>query len=210
MKDPCDIVAGENVLYVSECEDKLIHRIQLPEETVSNWSVDGTKLKLSITKNRNVIAAGSDPAKIYEYTSGGVFVRQIGVEGMMKIHPNLIGLQHAIQLEGDKFLVCHSTTSLSRVCIIDNTGAVIKCYAGNEGPGTGQLLDWPCHLAIGWNGSILVADRKNNRIVEFNASLKYMNEFVGFKRPIKLLLNHELKRLYITELDDQSITILYM
>ena len=136
MNDPCDIVAGENVLYVSECEDKLIHRIQLPEDTVSNWSVDSSKMKLSITKNRNVIAAGSDPAKIYEYTSGGVFVRQIGVEGMMKIHPNLIGLQHAIQLEGDKFLVCHSTTSLSRVCIIDNTGAVIKCYAGNEGPGT--------------------------------------------------------------------------
>ena len=36
MKIPEDIVASENVLYVSECKDKVIHRIQLPEESVLN------------------------------------------------------------------------------------------------------------------------------------------------------------------------------
>ena len=55
MKRPYDIVASENVLYVSEWEDKLIHRILLPEESVSNWTVDGIRLTLSIVKNGNVI-----------------------------------------------------------------------------------------------------------------------------------------------------------
>ena len=36
LNHPYDIVANKNVLYVSECQDKLIHRIQLPEETASN------------------------------------------------------------------------------------------------------------------------------------------------------------------------------
>ena len=120
---PFDIVASENVLYVSGYDNRTIHRIQLPEETVSNWSVDGTLLTLSISKNRNVIVASWNPAKIFEYKSDGTFVREIMVD---QIDRNLVGLHHAIQLEGDQFLVCHSTKTLGRVCILDNTGTVIK------------------------------------------------------------------------------------
>ena len=104
MKRPYDIVASEDVLYVSERGDKSIHRIQLPEETVSNWSVDGTRLTLSISKNGNVIVASRHPSKIFEYSSDGKFVREIVVD--------VIGLRHAIQLEGDKF-PCRSQTEIS-------------------------------------------------------------------------------------------------
>ena len=179
MINPFDIVAGQNVLYVSECEDKLIHRIQLPEETVSNWTVDGTWLKLSISKNGNVIAASWNPANILEFTSDGTFVRKIVVDQINKI---LFGLQHAIQLEGDKILVCYATTNHHRVCLLDNTGRVIKCYGGMIGSGMGKL-NMPSHLAILRDGCILVADEKNNRIVQLNASLEYMKEFTSFEGP---------------------------
>ena len=206
MNHPFDMVASENVLYVSEREDKLIHRIQLPEETVSNWTVDGTWLKLSISKDGNVIAASLDQAKILEYASDGTFVREIVVN---RIDPDLIGLRHAIQLEGDKFLVCHAAEDTHhRVCLIDNTGKVIQCYGGSSGSGMGQL-NLPYHLAIGRNGSILVADLENNRIVQLNKSLEYVNEFTGFKQPFRLLINKELGRLYAIEESDCSITIMY-
>ena len=199
MKRPCDIVASGNVLYVSEVEDKLIHRIQLPEESVSNWTVDGTLLKLSIAKSGNVIVASWDPEKIFEYTSAGILVREI-------VDINLVNLQHAIQMEGDKFLVCLSEATHHRVCLIDNTGRVIKCYGGNEGSGIGHF-NLPNYLAIDRNGFIFVADYNNNRTVQLNSSLKYIGETVGIHQPWRILLNEERGRLYVIEWADQSLTV---
>ena len=206
MNRPWDIVAGQNVLYVSEYKNEIIRRIQLPEEIKSSWTVDGTRLKLSISKNGNVIASSWEPAKIFEYTPDGTLVREIVVN---QIAAYLGGLQHAVELEGDKFLVCHTDNKHRRVCIIDNTGRVIKCYGGSNGSGVGQL-NVPYHLAIGPGGFILVVDVDNDRIVQLNKSLEYMNEFTGFKQPIRLRLNEELGRLYVIECDDKSITILDM
>ena len=100
MSCPCDIVASENVLYVNELCDQLIHRIQLPGETMSTWKVNGIVFKLSIAKNGTVIVASRNSDKILEYTSGGTLVRKIKV-GLSD--NNVVGLQHAIQLDGDKF-----------------------------------------------------------------------------------------------------------
>ena len=163
--NPWDIVASGNVLYVSEKSTRLIHRIQLPDESVSNWSVDGYRLTLSISKNGNVIVASWDSNNILEYTSDGTLVRQIAVN---RIDRNHVGLQHAIQLEGDKFLVSQDTETNNRVCMIDNTGKVIKCYGERFGPGMGyfNLQIESADLTIGRNGSILVADAHDNRIVQ--------------------------------------------
>ena len=123
MNCPCDIVASENVLHVTERYNTTVHRIQLPEEIVSNWTVCVSQFKLSISKNGNVIVASFNANKIVEYTSVGTFVREIVVN---RIDRNIVGLQHAIQMEGNKFLVCHTKDKLHRVCMIDNTGRVIN------------------------------------------------------------------------------------
>ena len=162
---------------------------------MSNWSVDGTLLTLSISKNGNVIVASWNPAKIFEYKSDGIFVREIMVD---QIDRNLVGLHHAIQLERDQFLVCHSTKILDRVCIIDNTGTVIKSYGGNRGSGMGQL-DLPRHLAIDPHLSFWLLITRITELYNSTLSLEYMNEFACFQRPIRLLLNQELGRLYIIE-----------
>ena len=164
--------------------------------------MNGCYLTLSISKNGNVIASSWNSAKILEYTADGTFVRKIVVN---RVDTNLVGLHHAIQLEGDKFLICHYGVTHHRVCIIDNKGNLIKCYGGRKGSGTGRL-NRPCHLAIDWHGSILVADKDNDRIVQLNASLEYMDEF-SFKRPRRLRLDKELGRLYVIENNDGTITM---
>ena len=161
------------------------------------------QLTLSIAKNGSVIVAGRHPNKIFEYTSFGNLVREIIVN---KYDADLFGLTHAIQFEGNKFLVCHAW-DLHRVCMIDNTGRVIKCYGGNDGSGIGQL-NWPCHMAIDRNGFIFVADRYSNRIVQLNPSLEYIRETVGIQQPVRILLNEERGRLYVIEFDNKSLTFL--
>ena len=144
MKMPVDIVASENVLYVSEWLDKLIHRIQLPEKSVSSWTVDGTRLTLSIAKNGNVIVAGRHPNKIFEYTSFGNLVREI-VVNKLRCRPDWTNTCDTI---GRRQVPCMSlyVNSPSR-CMIDNTGRVIKCYEGEKGTSIGQL-NLPFYLAI--------------------------------------------------------------
>ena len=95
-----DIVAHANVLYVSEFLAKLIHRIQLSDETSSHWSVNSIWLKMSINKNGNVVVSCSLPNnKIIEYTPTGRCVREIQVDA---IDRNIDGFQHAIQLDDDR------------------------------------------------------------------------------------------------------------
>ena len=214
MKIPNYIVADTNALYVSEriCpvhvrkyEDNKIHRIQLPEESVSNsWTVDGIDTdieKVSIAKNGNVIVACWDPPKIFEYTPFGNLVREIAVD---RLGARKIGLHHAIQLNGNKFIVCQAATTRDRVCMIDNTGRVIKSYEGNIGEGIGQLNS-PNDLAIDRNGFIFVADYDNDRIVQLNSSLEYTGEIRRVQRPHRIHLDEEHGRLYV--INNNSLTV---
>ena len=200
---PSDIVATEDVLYVSEFKE-VIHRIPFQGGTkVPNWTVDGINLKLSTDENGNVIVTSWDPDKIYEYTSDGTFVRDIVADRFDK---NLIGLQHAIHLEGDKFLVCHAQDDLHRVCMIDATEFVIRCHGGDPGSGMGQL-NMPSYLAINRDGFIFVADRENNRIVQLNPFLEYVSETTGVDRPHRILLDEERGKLYAMEFSNSTIVV---
>ena len=75
--DGCDIVAHANVIYVSERNAKLIHWIQLSDETSTHWPVNSKSLTMSINKRGNVVVSCPIPNKIIEYTPIGscAFVR---------------------------------------------------------------------------------------------------------------------------------------
>ena len=163
--DGWDIVVHANVLYVSEYKDKLIHRIQLSDETSSHWSVDSEYLKMSMNKKGNVVVSCWDLYKIIEYTPTGSCVREIQVNA---IDRNIAGLYHAIQLDDNLFVICHATTTTHhRVCMIDSSGRIMKSYGGGAGSGIGQMNN-PCYLAIDRNGFILVDDHNNNRIIQLD------------------------------------------
>ena len=202
-----DIVAHANVLYASEWSAKLIHRIQLPDETSSHWSVNSIWLTMSINKKGNIVVSCWSSNKIIEYTPTGSCVREIQVNA---IDGTILGLRHAIQLDDDRFLICHATATHHRVCIIDNNGRMLKSYGGEGGSGIGQM-NLPCYSAIDQNGFILVADFLNNRIIQLNASLEFIREFipgsVGLKNPRRMHPHENTRRLYIAELDEQNIAI---
>ena len=124
-----------------------------------------------------------------------------------------IRLQHAIQLDDDRFLICHTTYTHHRVCIIDSNGRMMKGYGGGRGSGIGQM-NYPCYLAIDRNGFILVADQNNNRIMQLNASLEFVREFipgsVGLNQPWRMHLHEDRRRLYIAGCYERSIAIFYL
>ena len=204
--DGWDIVAHANVLYVSEFENKLIHRIQLSDETSSHWSVDGRRLTMSINKKGNILVSCLSN-KIIEYTPTGSCVREIQVNA---IDRTIAGLNHAFQLDDDRFVICHATATHRRVCIIDSNGRMMKSYGG--GPGSGIGRNYPRYLAIDRNGFILVADSCNNRIIQLNASLEFIGEFIpGLKKPMRMHLHEGKRRLYIAKDDPgKQLTIFYL
>ena len=202
-----DMVAHADVLYISEYQAKLIHRIQLSGETSSRWTVNSENLKMSINKRGNVVVSCFDINKIIEYTPIGSCVREIQVNA---IDGTIRGLHHAIQLDDDRFLICHITKTHHRVCIIDSNGRVMNSYGGGPGSEIGQM-NGPHFLAIDRNGFILVADYNNNRIIQLNASLEFILEFIpgsaGLKKPTRIHLNENTRRLYIAEHSEKNITI---
>ena len=202
-----DIVAHANVLYVSESRDRLIFRIQLSDETSSRWSVDSKCLTMSINKKGNVIVSCQSFRKIIEYTPTGSCVREIEVN---MIDANMHGLEYAIQLDDDRFIICHVTGTHHRVCIIDSSGMMMKSYGVKAGSGIGQMK-FPCYLAVDRNGFILVADKDNNRIIQLNASLEFIREFIpgsfGLRTPARMHLHEEKKRLFIAERNKHNIAV---
>ena len=200
-----DSVAHANVLYVSECKNKLIHRIQLADETSSHWSVDSEYLAMSINKKGNIVVSCWNLYKLIEYTPTGSFVREI------KVNDGTSGcLIHAIQLDDDRFLVCLATATDHHVSIIDNIGRVMKNYGGAAGSGIGQM-HVPCYLAIDRNGFILVVDENNDRVIILNSSLEFIREFIpgcyGLKKPMRMHLHEATRRLYISDFAQKYIAI---
>jgi hypothetical protein len=201
---PWDMVSIGNVLFISEYEDRLIHRVQLPEETKSNWKVDDTRLKLSVTKNGNLLVSNGDLKTLIEYTSTGILVREIVLQEEMG------SPEHAIQLDNDQFAVCDFNILMytmgecivrRRVCIVDNKGQMITSFGGQD-PGSqeGQMCD-PSYLAVDPSGCILVADHNNNRIIKLNSDCKFVSEFIpsslGLDRPTRI--KSEEGKLYIVD-----------
>ena len=202
-----DIVAYENVLHVSEYTGKLIHRIQLPEESFSKWRVNSGRLTMSTNKKGHVIVCCYDLQKIVEYTSIGIEVRQINLS---KEYGPDQRLRHAIQLDDDQFLICHTTVTHHQVSIFDSSGRLIHSVGWEPGCGK-ERMNLPCYLVLDQNGFIFVADMKNNRVIQLDSSLEFIKEFipasVGLKEPRRMLLHEKTGRLYVSERYEQNIAM---
>ena len=203
----CDIVAHENVLYVSEVEDKVIHRIQLPDEVHSNCTVNSRYLTMSINQKGNVLVTCWDLNKIIEYTPIGSCVRGITVNAINGVHACL---QHAIQLDHDRFLICHTSPRDHRVCVIDQRGRLMQSFGGESESRIGQMRG-PVYVAVDRNGFILIADCNNHRIIQLTPSLEFLRELipedVGLKEPRRMHLHEKTGRLYISEHFERNIVI---
>ena len=163
---------------------------------MNSWAV-GTSLQLSLStmKSGNILVTCYSPAKLLEYTTTGQLVREIPLQQV------ITNPYHAIQMDNDRFLVCH-ISSLCRVCLIGNKGQLIKSYGGAQGSGPGQLY-YPYHLVADVNGCCLVADYGAHRIVLLNDELQFVKELIpqssGTKHPFRLCLDRNRKKLFVAE-----------
>ena len=194
-----------NCLYIADIGDtngtnRFIHRVAL-NGTTSKWPLTDKPTRLSVTPDgSNVIVTFDEVRKLQEYTRHGDLVREILLQEDM-VHP-----WHAVQLTSGQFVVSHGWASdpLHRVCLVDTKGRVTKYFGGPPGSAVRQMHA-PAHHAVDQDGSILVVDLNNARVLLLSASLDDVKELVprrdDTKRwfPLRQCLDERNGVLYVIE-----------
>ena len=194
-----------NYLYITDRgytdgRNRYVHRVEL-NGTTTKWPLTDEPFRLSVTPDgSNVIVTCDKVRKLQEYTTHGDLVREI------LLQEDMVSPLHAVQLTSGQFVVCHGWASdpLHRVCLVDTEGRVIKYFGGQSGSAAPQM-NCPTHLAVDQDGSILVVDHNNDRVLLLRASLDDVKELVPrrdvTKRwfPHRQCLDERNGVLYVTE-----------
>jgi len=178
-------------LYVSEFNDKCIHRYDLARRITSKWTVGAPPRGLSVTPGGNLLVTCHCSDKMLELSAdNGQCVREITLQS------DIENLWHGVQLTTGQYVVCHR----HRVCIVDDDGRVTRSYGGQYGSDVGQL-NLPRHVAVDEDSQfIYVADLCNDRVVLLSPTLefvRYVSEELSL--PHRLHLNHTTRRLYVAQ-----------
>jgi len=187
-----------NCLYASDWSNDSVHRVELSgSNEVMEWSVALCPTGLSVNSEHNLLVVSQGESKLQIFTTYGTLLKNIQLQADIE-YPS-----HAVQLRTGQFLVSHEGGSLHRVCLVGVDGAVVRSYGGQKGPQLPQM-DGPAGLAVDSEGSILVADEYNHRLVVIDQSRPralQMSECVdgGLNRPYSLWYDQSRRRLYIGE-----------
>ena len=161
-------------LYIADKTGSAIHRVELGG-TTTRWNMSDSPYALSVTPDPDfhIIVTCGDARKLKEFATNGTLVREI------LLQEDLIKPLHAIQFNG-QFVISHGYTSdrLHRVCTINSTSHVTRCYGGPPGSAIGQL-NQPWHLAMDEKGNVLVADYTNGRVLMLDNQLNYVGELIS-------------------------------
>lgn len=194
LRDPQDITscAKDNCLYVMDWIQTTISRVAPSGMLITKWSIAKGEGRLSVTHESNVLLTSYKQSKLSEYCSDGRLICDIKLsseDGRPIAHP-----QHAIKMANGCFVVSHGAVSdpLHRVCVVDSSGKILKSFGGKPGP-TVERVNLPLHLAVTSEGSILVADWNNSRVLLLNSKLEFKKELLskrdGLRHPGRICLN---------------------
>ena len=157
----------------------------------------------------SVIVTCYEVRKLKEYTTHGNLVREI------LLQEDMTNPHHAVQLTSGQFVVCHGELSdrLHRVCLVDANGCVRKYFGGQKGSAFGQM-NVPARLVVDQDGSILVADVNNARVLILTESLDHVRKLITRRdvtsvtmvtsrwwRPARLRLDERRAVLYVAEVE---------
>ena len=164
---------------------------------ISQWSVPGKPIGLSVTPSCNLLVTCRDePNKLVELSAGsGQCVREIALQS------DIVDPWHGVQLTPSrpKFVICHGWgDSLHRVCEVGDDGKVTRSYGGQRGSDVGQL-DSPCHLAVDKDSQfIFVTDQTNHRVVLLSPTLQFVHYISeGLSLTHRLYLHQATRRLFV-------------
>jgi DNA-binding beta-propeller fold protein YncE len=185
-----------DVVYISDQYTNMINAINESGDVVFSWSVVRPAWGLSVNSQLNVVVVAIFSEQLQLFTLRGEFLRSL------YLHPSITYMWQGIQLDDDRYVVVHGTsnTGLNRVCIVNGNGGIIQSYGRNEGSGIGQLYQ-PLRMLL-FGGSLIVADRHNDRVVLFDVSpLTYVRELISTRdtqsQPYRLAISDDGTRLFV-------------
>lgn len=138
---------------------------------LDKWPAKGDSNYMSATTEGNVIITVTDKQMLSEYSSNGVWVRDIPL-------PECINPWHGIK-RYDRYIVSHGKffDPLHRVCLVDDMGNVEKSFGREVGSAEDQL-NMPSYFTVGSNGCIIVADLMNDRVLLLDSNLEFKAHIV--------------------------------
>jgi len=177
-----------NVTTVSTKAQNQVNHFDIVDETFTVVGLTAVKQPSYC----DVLLTCTQSRKIKEFTKLGELRREI------QFPAEITQPRHTIKLSsGNGYVVCHGygAEEKHRVCLLDNTGAVLDCFGNMAGRGPEQL-DVCARVAEDDNGNILVADRNNKRVLLLsnqNGKLKFVQELVkevdGLNGPTRIVID---------------------
>lgn len=207
--DPWDIVSCKrnHCLYILNIirETTTTHEVLRVDpfgNMIKKWSSKKEWRRLSVTDESNLILIDYTMSRLDEYTSDGQFIRSINLS------PKIVHPLHAIKLTSNNFVVSHGyyDDNPHRVCIVDDMGTVLKSF-GELKKG---LLNRPVRLAVDEDGSIIVADQENSRVLLLNSNLEFKRELIpkrmdGLKKPPSFYLDEINGRILVPDYSERVL-----
>ena len=204
LDQPWDIVAGEDAVYVSENEDRLIHRVQLPEETHSNWPVDSGKVAMSITLDGNLMVLSCSSDKITEYTSKGCALCKIRINIKdFRIDPFI----NSMTMENEQVILRINYLDVK----IDRSCAAAAKHNGDLPESVAGQRDMTSHLAVSQNDSVMIFFKRSTGYVHCSPSFHFVRKLIpkhiGSNYPCRTISQEPIRRLYlISDMDSCRIS----
>jgi len=194
-----------NYLYVSDSEN--IYRIHPSSGDYLKWPIEHEPSGLSVGATNNLIVTCWKVGIIYEYSSEGIRMKSV------QLSSDVTSAWYAVQLDSDRFVVSHGdrtgNQSLQRVCLIDGEGRVLANHGNERGKAKGQL-NQPRKIVLHEDGSFLVNDRENDRLVVISRSfeLLYYLSIPKLYHPSSLYLDESRDRLFISQVNLSDVFVI--
>ena len=199
LKKPWDMTSCElnYSLYICEDSKDRVYQVNTSGK-LKRWKVTG--ISLSTTAESNLLITFIAPPKVSEFTKDGRLIKEISLQQLG------CDLQHSVLLRPGQFIVCFGElfgTSGDMVHIINDKGCTQLSYRGPRGSSNSQM-NYPHHLAVDQQGSVLVADSNNDRILLLSSSLTFVRELIGqnadfLRQPFRMCFDESRGLLFVGE-----------
>lgn len=203
LMDPDDATSciRNRCIYISDnkAEGKEIFRIDVDGNIINRWSIGEESGRLSVTDQSTVILSIHESSKLKEYSPEGVLIREIKLSVYGLSHP-----MHALKLANGNFVMTQGYLEDHKhtVCEMNPDGKVLKTFGAEKGLGSGNLTN-PTYLAVDREGSIMIADAGNGRVILISSNFEFRRELItrsnGLYIPTRICLDEINGRLYVAE-----------
>lgn len=184
---------------------RTILRVDQQGKLITEWHVTDNWSNLSVTDDSNVILTVQEENKLIEYSLDGQWIREINLSSDASMF--ISNLWRSVKLASGNFVVCCGLEAdeLHGLFIVDALGTLQKVFGRNKGFEV-ERMHQPVYLVVDKEGFVLVADRKNSRVLLFDSNLEFQKEILfqensDLRFPSSLYLDESRSLLYVVDND---------